>query len=149
MMIRYMKKEDKEHIIALVNKFYKTDAACHDVDIKIKERCFDEAIDGVDTFEGLVIEENDVIVGYAYVSKYYTTEIGGFTQMIEQLYVDDCTRGKGYGTKLLQWLEENNNDVKRMRLEVNNDNIHAIRLYQRLGYEFIDYGQMVKEKNSK
>ena len=54
-------------------------------------------------------------------------------------------RGKGLGTQALEWFREQYASARRLRLEVNRENEGAIRLYQRKGYHFLEYLQMVEE----
>ena len=37
--------------------------------------------------------------------------------------------------------------IKRIRLEVGEDNLGAIKLYKNIGFEFLDYRQMVIDKD--
>ena len=65
--------------------------------------------------------------------------------MIEQLYICDHAQNKGLGTSFIKWLEIEYHSIARFRLEVNEDNKNAIKLYQKLGFQFLNYGQMVKD----
>lgn len=145
MIIRNMEKCDKNHVLSLVNQFYQSDAVMHDVDQVIKERCFDEAMKQYDSFQGFVFINENEIVGYAYVTFFFTTEMGGLTLMIEQLFIDEKARNKGFGTEFILWLKNHFPDVRRLRLEINNDNDQAIAFYKRIGFSFLDYGQMMMD----
>ena len=47
-------------------------------------------------------------------------------------------------------MEENKEkDVVRLRLEVEAENTKAVSLYKRLGYEVLDYVQMIKDESVK
>ena len=49
------------------------------------------------------------------------------------------------GREFFSYIEEKNSGkAARLRLEVEEDNTRAISLYKRLGYEMLDYKQMVK-----
>ncbi|HCT92917.1 MAG TPA: GNAT family N-acetyltransferase [Lachnospiraceae bacterium] len=147
LVIRDMETKDREQVLALEDLFYHSDAVCHPVDPTVWERCFDAAIEGTSTLRGLILEAEGEIAGYAYITTFFATEVGGLCQMIEQIYIKDGYRGKGYGSRLIGWLEQEYPDVRRMRLEVTEENPAAIRLYKKMGYEFLGYLQMVKEQS--
>lgn len=146
MKIRDMKIQDYDIVMKMVRQFYHTEAVSHVVEKRIMENCFYEALKGNPYFRGLIIEDDNESVGYAYLTTFFATEIGGLTQMIEQLYIIEKSRGKGYGTQFLKWLEKEYSHISRWRLEVSENNSNAIVLYQKLGYSFLDYGQMFKDK---
>ena len=55
-------------------------------------------------------------------------------------------RSRGLGMEFFSFIEEKNSGkIARLRLEVEEENTRAISLYKRLGYEVLDYKQMVKE----
>ena len=75
-------------------------------------------------------------------------EVGGMAAWIEELYIDEAFRNHGIGSKFFSFLsEELCGKIKRIRLEVGDENDGAKRLYERLGFEFLDYKQMVIDKN--
>lgn len=55
-------------------------------------------------------------------------------------------RGNGLGKEFFDYLETEYKSVSRFRLELEPGNEKAERLYRRLGFEPLDYRQMVKEK---
>ena len=71
--------------------------------------------------------------------------MGGMVALLEELYFTPGFRGKGLGTQALEWFREQYASARRLRLEVNRENEGAIRLYQRKGYHFLEYLQMVEE----
>lgn len=146
MRVRFMNEKDHDIVLNMVHQFYHTDAVSHIVSDDIIENCFQEALKGFPNFQGLILENDDEIVGYAYLTMFFTTEIGGLTQMIEQLFILEKERGKGFATQFLKWLDKEYSHVSRWRLEVSENNSNAIVLYQKLGYSFLDYGQMFKDK---
>jgi len=77
-------------------------------------------------FKLLVIEDKEVI-GYLYYSEIYERI------EINQIEVEESNRNKGYGTKLLDYLI-NNND-KSITLEVRKDNYPAISLYKKFNFK--------------
>ena len=53
---------------------------------------------------------------------------------------------RSLGTEALEWFRKEYESARRLRLEVNRENEGAIRLYQRKGYHFLEYLQMVEER---
>ena len=66
--------------------------------------------------------------------------------MFEELYLKEEARGKGYGSRYFEAVMKARPEVKRFRLEVTRSNEGAVRLYQKLGFEFLDYDQMVLDR---
>ncbi len=95
---------------------------------------------------GYVLTEDGRIVGFAYTTVYYACEVGGRCMMFEEIYLKKETRGKGYGTRFLELIMEENPQVKRFRLEVTRSNEGAVRLYEKLGFSFLEYDQMVLDR---
>ena len=46
----------------------------------------------------------------------------------------------------MKWLREQYPDARRLRLEVNRENAGAARLYEKTGYQKLDYDQMVLDR---
>ncbi len=64
---------------------------------------------------------------------------GGFYGYIETMYIDEDLRGKGMATKLFleakKWLKVKG--VKQIKLKVFSNNMYAIKLYKKWGFENI------------
>ena len=64
----------------------------------------------------------------------------------EELYFTPQSRGKGYGHQYFQWLFAEYPQAKRFRLEVCPYNPKAKKLYEQLGFEMLNYGQMILDR---
>lgn len=145
--IRELTLADRETVLPMVSAFYQSPAVEHEVDAGILEQSFRDAADPGEPFlRGLVLEEDGAAVGYCYVTGYYAAEVGGRCLMIEELYFRPECRGKGYGTQVFRWLREQYPAYRRLRLEVTEANRDAVRLYEKLGFRFLEYGQMVWDR---
>ncbi|MBU9724702.1 GNAT family N-acetyltransferase [Diplocloster modestus] len=144
--VRDMKLSDKEQVLSMVEEFYQSDAVDHAISKEIRERSFEAAAGTSPMIRGIVLVEEEQIVGYAYLTPFYTCEAGGVNLMIEELFLKDVCRGKGYGTKFFQWMFREYPDVVRFRLEVTAANEGAAALYKKLGFEYLDYRQMVLDR---
>lgn len=144
-MIRDLSPGDKKVFLSMVKSFYSSAAVAHDVDSQNFETTFDAAMSKSQFMRALIIEDNGAPVGYALLSFTYSNEVGGMVVLVEELYINEACRSKGFGSKLFEFLEREYPSAKRFRLEVREDNRKAIELYKRLGYDVLDYAQMVKD----
>ena len=145
MTIRKMTAADEKIIVPMVCEFYRSDAVDHPVPEENLRRSFRAAVEDGSLLEGYVLEDEDGIAGFAYLSEYYACEVGGVNMMLEEIYIRPEARGKGYGTEFMRWMEKQFPEVRRFRLEVTESNGKAVRLYEELGYHFLGYRQMVKD----
>ena len=83
----------------------------------------------------LVTHEGNYI-GYIAICFCYSIEFGGRVAFIDEFYLDETSRGKGIGSKvLLLVLEEIRKfSVRALHLEVAKTNEKAIALYMRIGF---------------
>ena len=137
--------QDKERMLEMVKDFYHSPAVDHWVADEVLERTVFDAAAG-NGIEGYLLYDGERIAGYSLVTCFYAAEIGGKCVMIEDLYLKDDCRGKGFGRQFFAWIQEHYKDARRFRLEVTMENKGAIALYQRLGFGWLHYGQMVLER---
>lgn len=135
----------RDEVLPMVWDFYHSDAVCHAVDRSILEQTFADAVSSDPILKGYVLMEDETIVGFAYLTLYYACEVGGRCMMFEELYLKEEARGKGYGSHFFEKVMEKHPEVKRFRLEVTRSNEAAVRLYERLGFSFLEYDQMIKD----
>lgn len=146
-VFRNFEKNDRNEFFRMVKKFYAPPATLHTPPDDVMLSCFDEAVKNTGFVKGYMFISDGKISGYAIVSLKFETEVGGLAAWIEELYVEDSFRGKGIGSEFFAFLaEELHGKIRRIRLEVGEDNTDAIRLYKKLGLEFLDYKQMVCDK---
>ena len=143
-MIRDMMKEDKEIFMAMAKDFYSSNAVEHNIDINIIEATFEAAVSNSPFMRALMIEDDNAPVGFGLLSFYHATEVGGLAVLLEDLYINEACRGKGLGREFMCFMEREYPSAKRFSLEVAKENTRAIELYKSLGYEILDYVQMVK-----
>ena len=145
-MLRNMEKQDRETFLAMVREFYHTDAVLHEVDPENFERTFEAILEGNPFVRGYLFEYENEPAGYALLSLTYSNEVGSNVVLVEEAFILPQFQGKGLGTELFQFIErEFQGYAKRYRLEVTKTNRRAIALYKRMGYEELDYLQMVKD----
>ena len=144
--LKKMTKEMHDEVLAMVEEFYHSDAVCHPVPEERLEQTFADAVSDDPILEGFVLTEDGKTVGFAYITEYYACEVGGRCLMFEELYLKEETRGKGYGTRFFDEIMKAKPGERRFRLEVTRSNEKAVRLYERLGFTFLDYDQMILDR---
>ena len=118
----------------------------HEVDPAVLRRSFQAAVDPAEPLiQGLVLEEDGRPVGYHYMCIGYSAEVGGRYLLLDELYLAPECRGKGYGEQVIRWAMEQHPECARYRLEVTGEN-RAARLYERMGFRYLDYKQMVIDR---
>lgn len=144
--IEKMQETMREDILSMVCEFYNSDAVSHPVEKRVLEQTFTDAVGDDPILEGYVLMEDGRIVGFAYTTVYYACEVGGRCMMFEEIFLKEETRGQGYGRRFMEMIIERNPRVKRFRLEVTRSNEGAVRLYEKLGFSFLEYDQMVLDR---
>lgn len=146
MNIRDVRPEDRDDYIGMTMDFYhNTDACDHTIPEEHVQRTFDQALEGSPYLRALMLEEEGRPVGYFLLAMTWSNEAGGMVVWLEELYFRASCRGKGYGRQAMQWVEQEYPKARRYRLEATLVNEDAMRLYRRLGYQNLDYLQMIKE----
>lgn len=147
-IFRRFTPSDKNNFYTMVKKFYAPPAVLHFPSDEVMLSCFDAAIEIPELVKGYIFECNGKAVGYAIVSMKFETEVGGMAAWIEELFVEEEFRSLGIGSRFFEFLQkEFSGKIKRIRLEVGDENDGAKTLYKRLGFEPLDYRQMVIDKD--
>ncbi len=147
-VFRKFKPEDREIFFTMVKKFYAPPAVLHFPSDEVMMSSFDAALDMPELVKGYIFEHGEKPAGYAIVSMKFETEVGGMAAWIEELFVEEDYRSCGIGSAFFEHLKkEFSGKIKRIRLEVGDENDGAKQLYNRLGFEPLDYRQMVIDKN--
>lgn len=145
-MIRKICRDDRETYITLAKEFYRSGVTLEVIDTKNIEITFDELMRSDTYAEGYIIEYDGNTAGFALLAKTFSQEAGGMVIWLEELYVKPELRGKGLGSEFFDYLEKNmDSSVKRIRLEVEEENTRVVKLYERMGFKMFAYDQMVKE----
>ena len=143
-MIRLMKEQDKNEVIEMMTVFYASEAVSTNGSREIFESDFNNCINSCPYLEGYVFEENDNICGYAMVAKSFSTEFGKPCIWIEDLYIKEEYRHKKLGSLFFDFLKDNYKDTIQ-RLEVDKNNVFAIKAYKKNNFEEVDYLQFIRK----
>jgi ribosomal protein S18 acetylase RimI-like enzyme len=87
----------------------------------------------------------DRLIGYMAVCYGFSIEFGGREAFIDEFYLAEAERGKGFGRRIAQhviaWLREQ--DFVAFHLEVDTTNDQAQRLYKDLGFKLREKYQLL------
>ncbi len=144
-MFREIRESDREIYKYYADIFYHTDAVNAPVPKENYDRTFDELMRSDTYLKCYIFECDDTPCGFALLSKTFSQEAGGVSVTIEEIYIDDKYRGRGLATEFFTYLKSIP-DIMRLRLEVEDYNIGAKRLYERMGFELLPYLQMVIDR---
>lgn len=145
-MIRSIRKEDRAFYVAMAQAFYASDAVLSPIPLANIEKTFDLLMKGTPYAEAFIFEKDGKAAGYALLARTWSQEAGGEAVWVEEIMVLPEYRGMGLGKEFFAFLEENYPDARRFRLEVEDENEGAVRLYRSLGFSWFDYKQMKKDR---
>jgi len=144
-MIRRLTEADRDIWLELTGEFYTSPAVDHTIPEEYRLTTFREIMKQTPYADAVIIESDGKIAGYALFAITFSQEAGGIAVWIEEAYVREEFRSKGLGRELFSYVEREYPFAARFRLEVEDDNLRAIKLYTNLGYKNLPYSQMIKD----
>jgi GNAT superfamily N-acetyltransferase len=145
MKIRKLNCGDFDAVLSMMKVFYASEALLvHPRDSEL-ERMLRDALAETPYLTGYGFEVDGVLAGYGMTTQSYSTERGGFCVWIEDIYILPQYRGQGIGAAFLEFVEAENPQAVRLRLEAEPENEHAMHVYTKAGFEILGYTQLVKE----
>lgn len=146
--IIYIREEHREEVVSMMRVFYSSPAVLSNGSEEIFTSDINECIGENPYIEGYVFEKNDdsgkaALMGYAMLSKGFSTESGKNRIWIEDLFIKEEYRGLGVGKKFLDFVS-NKYEKCVIRLDVEEENEKAVELYKKCGFEVIPYMEMIK-----
>lgn len=142
-MIRPMTAADRPQVMAMMQTFYASPAVSTNGSADIFSNDIDQCLSDSPYLEGYLFEEDGIVQGYAMIAKSFSTEFGKPCIWIEDLYVCPTCRGLGLGSAFLTFIQ-NRYPNSLFRLEVEQENKGAVRLYQKCGFDYLPYAEMKK-----
>ena len=142
-VIRSMTLEDKSTVMEMMRVFYASPAVLSNGSEEIFINDIENCINDNPYLEGYIVEDSNGIQGYAMIAKSFSTEFGKPCIWIEDLYIKDEYRGLGLGNMLMEFITKNYTDCI-FRLEVEEENERAIKLYKKCGFDVLPYMEMKK-----
>ena len=143
-MIRKLTAKDKNIFMEMTGEFYSSAAVMHPIPEKKRSAMFDELMRSNVYAECFMLEcEDGTPAGYVLTAKTFSQEAGGLVVWLEEGYIREPYRSMGLMSEFFLYIEQHC-PAARYRLEVEPDNPRAIALYERRGFRFIPYLQMIK-----
>ena len=142
-LIRQMKEADRDSVIDMMRRFYASNAVATNGSEEIFKSDVDACVSDNPYLEGYVFDNNDDIVGYGMLAKSFSTEYGKACIWIEDIYIEEEFRGCGLGSEFFDFIEKKYDNCI-FRLEVEEENERALRVYKKNGFEFMPYKEMKK-----
>lgn len=141
--IRPIEARDRTEILNMMRVFYASPAVFSNGSDEIFSNDIDNCINGNPYVEGYVIEESGNIQGYMMIAKSYSTEFGKPCIWLEDIYIKNTYRGLGLGRAFIEFITKKYTDCI-FRLEVEEENEHAVKLYKKCGFTVLPYMEMKK-----
>ena len=141
--IRIMRDADRGSVIEMMRTFYASPAVLSNGSEEIFKADVDACVGDSPYLEGYVFESGGDIQGYAMIAKSFSTEFGKPCIWIEDIYLKHEHRGKGFATDFFAFVEEKY-PTSLLRLEVEEENERAMRVYKKCGFEVLPYTEMKK-----
>ena len=145
-MIRKYASNDRRNVLKMMEEFYSSPAVLHKIPKENYAKTLDEAEKGSPYLDVFRLQHDLSIAGYALTAYTYSNEAGGNVAWIEEIYVCPEFRSKGLGREFINYIKKEYGDFARIRLEVEQSNDGATRLYKREGFEELAYCQFVIDK---
>lgn len=142
-MIRLMKEQDKEAVLDMMRVFYASEAVLSNGSEEIFLNDFENCVNDSPYLEGYIFEEEGIIQGYGMIAKSFSTEFGKPCIWIEDLYLKEPYRGMGIGSGFLNFIVDQYPGCL-FRLEAEQENDRAIRVYEKCGFEVLPYLELKK-----
>lgn len=141
--IRLMQPEDKAAVMEMMQVFYASPAVLSNGSEEIFSNDIDACVSDSPYAEGYIILQENQIAGYGMIAKSYSTEFGKSCIWIEDIYLKEAFRGQEIGKVFFDFITEKYAGCI-FRLEVEEENQRAIRLYKKCGFEVLPYMEMKK-----
>lgn len=142
-IIRVMTEKDKTEILEMMRVFYTSPAVFTNGSEEVFLSDIENCINDNPYLEGYIIEDSNGIQGYAMIAKSFSTEFGKPCIWIEDLYIKEEYRGLGLGNMLMEFITKKYTDCI-FRLEVEEENERAVKLYEKCGFTVLPYMEMKK-----
>lgn len=143
-IIRPISPADTNAVLDMMRVFYNSPAVHTNGSEDIFRTDIATCLSNSPYLEGYVFEVNGELGGYAMLAKSFSTEFGKPCVWIEDIYIMENCRGLGIGTAFLTMIETKYPNAV-FRLEVEEENERAVRVYRKCGYDFLPYREMKKE----
>ena len=136
-------QKDKNEVISMMRNFYYSPAVSTNGSEEIFEKNFTECMKTSQFLQGYVICEDEKILGYSMISKSFSTEFAKECIWFEDLYLKKEYRNKHIIPQFIEYLKKLYPEYL-FKLEVEEENTHAVYVYEKSGFEKLPYFVMKK-----
>lgn len=140
-IIRELCRGDENSVLSMMREFYSSAAVFTNGSEEIFAADISACLKRGPYLEGYVFENEGEIFGYAMIAKSFSTEFGKPCIWIEDLYIKDGYRKMGIGRDFLEFITSNYEGAV-FRLEVEEENEGAVKLYKSCGFDTLPYMEM-------
>ena len=141
--IRMMTQSDAPEIMDMMRAFYSSAAVFTNGSDEIFKTDIENCLNGSPYIEGYIFCEGETVLGYSMIAKSFSTEFGKPCIWIEDIYVKEEYRSHGIGQKFFDYIMSKY-EGHLFRLEVEEENEGAIKLYEKCGFSPLPYMEMKK-----
>ena len=142
-IIRLMEEKDRATVLEMMRVFYASPAVLSNGSDEIFKADVDNCIGDSPYLEGYVFEKSGKLLGYGMIAKSFSTEFGKPCIWIEDLYLKQEYRGLGIGSAFFAHIEKKYPD-HLYRLEAEEENERAIKVYKKNGFDILPYTKLKK-----
>lgn len=144
-MIRLLTREDIPEFVSMSKVFYSMPCCDHNISDSHFYRTAEYCLAGNTDYAVLIIEDDGKILGYCSIAISYSTEAGGKNVLIDEIYIKETYQSQGLGHQVFEYIFKNY-PAARYRLECTESNQGAMRLYRNMGFQPLEYLQLVLDK---
>lgn len=136
---------DIDQLLVLIHDFYQH--FDYPYSESAKRRTLQELFQSPTAGQIYFIQKDQRIVGYIFLSFYFSIEFGGRTAFIDELFVLPGDRGQGIGSKVIELIEQKCRELnlQAIHLESERTNERATALYLKNGFADYDRRLMTKK----
>lgn len=115
-------------------------------DKKVAQDCLQEIIQNPALGHIYLIHIEENPVGYIVLTFGFSLEFHGRDALVDEFYIREAYRGKGIGTKTLEFIQNvcRQEGIHALHLEVDRGNIYAQELYRKSGFKDHDRYRLTK-----
>ena len=134
---------DRSEVLQMMHAFYSSPAVFTNGSDKIFATDFELCISNNPLLEGYIIELDCTICGYTMVAQSFSTEFGKVCYWLEDLYLKPDFRGKKIIPQFIEYIKSQKENAI-LKLEVEQENSHALHVYKKQGFQECPYCEMIK-----
>lgn len=129
------KPENRHDLHKMIFSLYKEDPEGESMDTDKINRTIEVLQQHPEKGSIIMFLLDKVVVGYSIIINYWSNEYGEDILHIDELYVKEEYRGRGYSTSFFRYILGRDSAYKAVMLEVTPSNKRVIKYYKSLGFK--------------